>query len=202
MDQALQTPSFWKRLNYRRRVLLYAFHYLAMGLFFSALGGQSLVSERSPASPWLKPLNFAMLCGWLWVALRGPELLDISSRDPKQEREETLGCMGMIIIVLLIVLSNYAWAVGIGGVAMAALFWSVGQVRGRVLIVAAAGWLVGAYLALRTDWPGDQRFLLMWVIGGLGIALQGILEIPHNISMVRAHRAQRTYRPEKRNDNG
>lgn len=197
MDQALQTPSFWKRLNYRRRVILYVFHYVAMGLFFSALGGQSLVSERWPASHWLIPLNIAAYCGWLWLALRGPELLDVSSRDPKQERGDMLGCMGFIIVGVLIVLSSYAWAVGIGGVAMAALFWSVGQVRGRVFIVAAAGWLVGDYLALRTHWPGNQRFFLMWVIGGLGIALQGILEIRHNISMVRAHGKTSTAQSDK-----
>ena len=54
------------------------------------------------------------------------------------------------------------------------------------------GWIVGGLVAVRVGWPGEQKYELSLVIGGLATTLQGLIETRYLARSFRTKQMGRT----------
>jgi hypothetical protein len=146
---------------------------LVSGLFMAVLAGQGLAEERYPRATWYWLLILPFCLWYLWAGWPGrptPENL-------RQYRAHATAALLLWIpcLVLLYWQRTHAWSViGIGFVSALA-FGAAMKSLYKLRAITFAGWILAVPVVFRLAWPNTQRFMLVLVLGGLAIALQGAL---------------------------
>lgn len=177
MQTNLHRRLGWRQLIHPRK-LLHVGHMVFAGLFFAILGGRALVQERWPISAWREPLQIAEVFGYLWMIVVFWPGYD---RDP-EPKEAAVTLSAAVSIGVLAALRQHEWALIALGMVTAIFLWWLGKRKERFYILAISGWLLGGCSVVLLRWPGDQRFDMLCVVGGLSMALQGLLEVPYNLN--------------------
>ena len=158
---------------------------LMFGLAVAVLAGEDLLGERFPNSPWRGPLGRASFLAWLWlfVILWIPDVWvkevepvgpEYTARRSKLVETVLLGAAGGGVLAWQ---REHIWAVMGFGAGAALFFAALAKFRQRSYFLAVAGWILAGLAVLLLQWPNEQRFGLLLVLGGFASALQGAWEL-------------------------
>ena len=157
---------------------------LAEGLFWVLYFGWVLLLERNPHAPWLRhlwwvslPLLLLILVSFIG-SLGGMEPsggVGSGNMTRSTTRDKQAGLLTLLMALWGCVLWYFRdrpWAVIGAGVVAAIYVRGLGKLRGRPHLVAVVGWLVSGFATSFLDWPYQQKFELVYVLGGLASVLQ------------------------------
>ncbi len=151
------------------------------GLLFLVLYvGWLLLSKRNPQAPWLHPLGWAILLGWFVVrtvvsfmdARDDSAPVDRGGSKGRVKEEALLTLLAALCGIVIWYFRDRPWAPIATGLVAAIYFRGLGRLRERSVYFIVVGWIGAGAVASSLDWPYDQKFELVFVLGGLATAVQ------------------------------
>lgn len=153
--------------------------------------GWVLFLERNPHAPWLRHLWWVSLPLLLLILVSlignlGGMIGNLGGMEPSggvgsrnMTRSTTRGKQAGLLTLLMALwgcvlwyFRERPWAVIGAGVVVAIHVRGLGKLRGRSHLISVVGWLVSGFAASFLDWPYQQKFELVYVLGGLASVLQ------------------------------
>jgi hypothetical protein len=159
-----------------------ASHMLMFGLLIMCVASEVLRGQRPGLMqpPWNYVLFTSMIICIVWWLVatfpRFPEMSDDHSSGI--EKITVIPLLSIAVLLLLIWLRNSEWSVLFVGLVAATFPWtSYSKAKWPDPVFACLGFCVAGPLALLVQWPNSQRFLVVFCIGGLATAVQGLLVV-------------------------
>lgn len=187
----LMSDSFQDESSFGRvRCAMKAASIFVLGVFIAAWGSEAILSARATSSRWNAFSRMVIFFCVVWYMITGVAFLSQQLRRLLNRYSNPTGSAGSweedAVVVLttfswgvLILCRRHAWVSVTLGVVTALFFWTTARIQGRAYLIAIAGWLSAGLGTFVVDWPNEQRVWLVFALGGVATALQGLSEIRH-----------------------